>query len=296
MKWRATIAGWIAFVGAAPPGLAVQEAEQLTMGFYLPGIREANQADVRISLQLWADEVGRKYDIQARALTYDDMSALRQAVDRRSVNLVIAPGMELAEAFAPEELAEGFAGTHLGTEEGVAIVVAATAGLRRFTDLRGKRVARLSNDRLAEVFLEIQCRRQFGQACRDALQLVEEKRDIQAIHKVFFGQADAALVSISTLHAAGELNPQVRARLQTMLDWKTRSPSLGLMTRHASPAFRERIQRSALEAAKTVRGRQILEIFKTDIMETASANDLQPYWRLHHQYRELLDAKPTRKK
>jgi len=274
---------------------ASRAADILNMGFYLPGIRDANLADVKVTLQLWADEVGKAHGIDATAFTYTDMAALYRDSMGGKINLIVAPGMEIAETFTPEELAQGFVGKHYGTSEGLALIVRASDGIRQFGDLRGKKVLHLSNDRMSSVFLENQCRQQAGAACAELFQIAEEKRNSQAIHKVFFGQADAALVSISALHAANELNPQIRQRLHLLREWKTSALSYGMMPARTDMGLRDRVLKSAMKATTTVRGKQILELFKTDYMERVDGEVLQPFWQLYREHQELSGRKARKK-
>ncbi len=274
---------------------ASRAADILNMGFYLPGIRDANLADVHITLQLWADEVGKAHGINATAYTYSDMAALYRDSMVGKINLIVAPGMEIAETFAPEELAPGFVGKHHSSSEGLVLIVRASDGIRQFGDLRGKKVLHLSNDRLSSVFLENQCRQQASAACADLFQVGEEKRNSQTIHKVFFGQADAALVSISALHAANELNPQIRQRLHILLEWKTSSLGYGLMSARTDMALRDRVVKSAMQATNTVRGKQLLELFKTDFMDRVDVQELKPYWQLHRERQEWANHKARKK-
>ena len=274
---------------------ASRAADILNMGFYLPGIRDANLADVHITLQLWADEVGKAHGIAATAYTYTDMAALYRDSMGGKINLIVAPGMEIAETFTPEELAPGFVGKHHGTGEGLALIVRASDGIRQFGDLRGKKVLHLSNDRLSSVFLENQCRQHTGVACTDLFQVNEEKRNSQTIHKVFFGQADAALVSISALHAANELNPQIRQSLRILEEWKVSSLSYGLMSARTDKALRDRIVKSAMQATTTVRGKQLLELFKTDFMDRVDVQELKPYWDLYREHQAWSNRKARKK-
>jgi hypothetical protein len=284
------------WLGMALPVRALAAGEPLNMGFYLPAIREANLADVRASLQFWAEEVGHPYALTARVELYDDMSALRGDMLRGKINLVVAPGMEIAEAFGYDDIANGFVGVRGTDPEGLALVIAVDSGVERFADLRSRRVLHLGNDRLAQVFLGVQCMRDFRAPCQDVLRLGEEKRDVLAIHKVFFGQADAALVSRAALHAAGELNPQVRQRLRVIAEWRVRSLTFGLMNTRSSEDYRARVQHSALEVVRGPRGRQILELFRTDHMESADRSDLRPYWQLLKEYKDLTRTISARKK
>jgi hypothetical protein len=148
-------------------GTSARGADALNMGFYLPGIRDANLTDVKVTLKLWAEEVGKIYDIDATASTYDDMASLRRDMLSGAINMVVAPGMEIAETFDADELAEGFNGRHRGTGEGLALIVRAAGDIREFSHLRGRNVLRLANDRLSSVFLESRCRELARQACAD---------------------------------------------------------------------------------------------------------------------------------
>jgi len=278
------------------PASAAPEAVPLNMGFYLPAIRDANMTDLKVSLGVWAEEVAKPYNIKIRTISYEDMDSMRRALDRAEVNFINAPGMELAELFRPDELRQGYARRHHGMDEGLVLVVAKNSAIQRFSDLRGKRVIRLSDDRLSNYFLETQCLKTAGQDCREFLALSEEKRDIQSVYSVFFGRADAALVQISTLRIAEDLNPQVAQRLRVILDWKASALIFGMMTRNTEESHRTLILNSVREALKTPRGRQLLELFKTDYLEPVEADALKPYWALLREYNVLHKASLARKK
>lgn len=269
--------------------------ELFRLGFYLPGIRDANPTDVRVSLQIWAEELGSTYKLRTRTVMYDSLKELLRDAREGRVEVVVAPGMELAETFHPDDLSDGFTGLRRNTSEGLILVTSRQSRIQRFTDLRGKRLARLSNDRLSDVYLAVLCAKEANTDCPSLMHLSEEKRDVQSIHKVFFGQADAALVRISTLQAAQELNPQIGARVHVLQEWKTTALSFGMMMPHTSPATRERIIRSGLDSSRTPRGQQILELFKTDYMERVEKRALEPYWQLYREYQGLPRSPAARK-
>jgi len=267
----------------------------LKLGLYLPAIRDANLADLKVSLGIWVTEIGKPFGLTVTTTTYADIAAMRQALDRAEMNFFSGPGMELAEIFTPEEIRSGYARRNKGVEEGIVLLVSNASGIKSFADLRNKRLSRLGNDRLSDTFLEVQCIKAAGMACRDFLQMKEEKRDIQSVYNVFFGRADAALVSLATLRTANELNPQVGQRLHMLLDWKAKALMFGMMTRHTQDSYRNLILNSVTEAMKTPRGRQILELFKTDYLEPVDAEALQPYWALLREYNDLRKARPAKK-
>jgi hypothetical protein len=272
------------------------QPEPLRMGFYLPAIRDANLADVKVSLGIWIEEIGKPYNVQITASTYDDMQSMRQALDRAELNFITAPGMELVEILKPDEVRQGYARRHAGIDEGLALIVANASPIRKFADLRGKRVSRLDKDHLYNYFLEVQCLKVAGADCRDFLNLKEERRDIQSVHDVFFGRTDAALVSLSTLRTAIELNPQVGNRVRVILDWKVKGLIFGMMTRHTQDRYRYLIVNSVQEAMKTPRAKQVLELFKTDYIELVDADALEPYRHLLKEYQDLTRIRAGRRK
>ncbi len=264
------------------------DLEPLNLGFYLPGIRDVPQADVRVTMQVWAEEVARGYNLKARAVMYEDMGALRRDANLGRIEMIIAPSMEMAETFAPEELAQGFAGLRRNAPEGLVLIAAQASGIRTLADMRGKRVARLVNDRISEVYLETLCVRETGVHCADLFSVVEEKRDIQSVHRVFFGKVDAALVRISTLHTASEMNPQVGARVRILKEWQTVALNAAFLSARASPAYRDRVAQAFMSATKQPRGRQLMELFRTDYMDRFDKQDLQPFWQLYREYQEQM--------
>lgn len=267
--------------------LATQQEVPVNMGFYLPAIRDANMADLKVSLGVWTEEIAKPYNIRIHTSSYVDLDSIRQALQRDELNFINAPGMELAELFRPEELRNGYARRRLGIDEGLVLVVAKNSAIHNFADLRGRKVSHLSDDRLSSYFLETQCLKTSGKDCSDFFRLREEKRDIQSVYSVFFGRTDAALVQFSTLRIAEDLNPQVASRLRKILDWKASALIFGMMTRQTNASHRKLILDSVREVMKTPRGRQLLELFKTDYLEPVDADALKPYWSLLDEYSQL---------
>lgn len=291
-----TIAGLLFFALCSQPSWAQTQLAPITMGFYLPSIRDANMSDIRVSLQAWSEELAKPVGLEIVTSTYSDMKVLRAVLSRSELDVVNASGMELAELFSPDELQGGYTSRTRSIEQGLALVVSKSSGFRQVADLRGKRVARLSNDRLAEVFLETQCLKFAAVDCRSFMTLHEEKRDIQSVYSVFFGRADAALVALATLRTAADLNPQIAERLVVILDWKTKGMNFAMLTRRADPDIRNIVLNSAKEVMKTSRGRQLLEMFRVDEIEAADPGDLKPYWDLLKEYNDLRAPRTAKKK
>lgn len=290
--WLLALTCQFAAVAARAADLPVMK-----MGFYMPTIRDANLADVKLGLQVWADELGKAYGYRVATSTYNDVDEVRAAVNRERLHMVNAAGMELAEIFQAHDIQGGFAKRTRGADEGIVLVVAQASPIRNFADLRGKRLLRLGQDRLSEVYLETQCLKAARVACHEFLTLADEKRELQLAHAVFFGKADAALLTLSALQTAGELNPQVLGKLRAIQEWKTSAMVFGMLTSHADPKLKSTVMaQSDIGSSTEPRMRQMLNLFKTDYVVAVGPDALEPYWALLKEYRALENlAKGKRK-
>jgi ABC-type phosphate/phosphonate transport system substrate-binding protein len=165
-------------------------------------------------------------------------------------------------------------------DDDLLLVVRRDAGIRSMKDMAGKRFAMLDGDELSKVYLETLLLGALGPTGPDQLGVITlEPRSSKLTHRLFFGQADVALVYRSGYEAALELNPQIGQRLQVLdaYTFKTRSPFIGLFGAHVDDAFREVLIQIILTVGDTPRGRQMLQLYQGNVMARASVSEIAPY-------------------
>jgi ABC-type phosphate/phosphonate transport system substrate-binding protein len=289
---RWLLPGVLCLLMLAPPAWA-RPATEIAIGFYLPVIREISRKDVEVSLRFWTDELAETLGVGYRPIEFfDDLDKLRQAMRAGRINFMVATAMEVAQWFDPAELADGFSG-YKALPDHLMLVVRRDAGIRGPADLAGKRVAMLNGDELSQVYLETLLLKAWGKADVARLAPIEtEERSSKLLHRLFFGQADAALVLRNAYETAVALNPQVGQRLQVLDEYtlKIRSPHIALFSAQVSPADREEYTRGVLKLNATARGRQVLQIYQADGMVRSTLSDLAPFQKLWADYRALKGA------
>jgi hypothetical protein len=206
--------------------------------------------------------------------------------------------MGVVQYFSMDELQDGFSGLK-DVPDHLFLVVKRASGIRSPADLASKRVAILEGDELSEVYLDTLMMKALGKAAvTGAPSVTHEKRSSTLVHRVFFNQADAALVRRNTYEAALAMNPQIGQQLQVLeaYSFKGRSPHIGLFSARVAPQDAQAITRSAMTMGSTARGRQVLDIYNADSMVLTKVTDLEPFVDLLTQYRTLKDALGTGKK
>jgi hypothetical protein len=263
--------------------------ESARLGLYMDIARDLNRADARAVLELWAEELTRKFQVPSRVSFYGDMTTLRADFDAGRINMVIADAMSFVRHFKREELAEGFT-TKL--QQDASLLLLARDGSAA---LAGKRVALIEHDDISAAYMEVLCLRQSGQACLDLpVSLVPVSNNHQATARLLFGQADLALVNRHGYLLATELNPQLGRVGRVVNELSFDTQYFGFFSARVEPAFRTHALRSIPNTHKEVRGRQLLDVFRVDRLALADAGVLQPFYALERELRERQARVPRR--
>ena len=117
--------------------------------------------------------------------------------------------------------------------------------------------------------------------------LVNTNKHSTALLKLFFNQANAAIVSKKTFDFANELNPQIGKQLKIVYTSKVSSELFGYFRKGFDDTLRKIVTDLALKIVNSSRGEQLLLIFKTDSIVRVKVDDLKPTEELYHKYLEL---------
>ena len=272
-------------------GPARAELPPVAIGFYLPVVRDLPRKDVEVSLRFWVEELARSIGVSYQPVQmYDDLPSLKRDMASGKLNFLVTTAMGAVQHFAPEELADGFSG-YKADPDHLLLVVRREAAIRTPGDLAGKRVALMEGDELADLYLETLLLKAWGKPDWKRLgPITREQRSGKLAHRLFFGQADAALIYRNGYEAALALNPQLGQRLQVLDDYsfKMRSPHIGLFSAQVRPEHRETITQATLRLNETARGRQVLQIYQADNLVRTPLRDLTPFRELLETHRKLL--------
>jgi hypothetical protein len=271
--------------GALQPAWAAPTAEAARLGMYMKIARDLNRSDVRAALEVWTEELMRKFHVPSEVRFYSDIAVLRHDFDTGEVNLVIADAMTFVRHFKPEELASGFT-AKLPSSASLLLLGRPNGG--GLAQLAGKRIARLEDDEVSSTYLETLCLKRIGKVCAEVpVTMVPVPNNHQAVSRLLFNQVDFALVNQHGYETAIELNPQLRKAGELVEKLSFETQFFGFFNSKVSPEF----QRFALRTIDTMhlepRGRQMLDVFKTDRVTKAEPIVLKPFYQLEREYREL---------
>jgi ABC-type phosphate/phosphonate transport system substrate-binding protein len=108
---------------------------------------------------------------------------------------------------------------------------------------------------------------------------------------VFFGQADACLVTDTSFKTMAELNPQVGQKLKIIVASVELHEIVNFMQKGLDEAIKEKIVQASIRLKETERGKQMLILFNTDGVERSSDEQLETTRQLVAEYEKLKRKK-----
>lgn len=291
----------ILFCGWPPLGRAETQVKsmseaRLVMGFYAHSITEmASLKDIEVSLNFWAKEFmteeARKFGInitESRAVLFDSISDMHDAMQRGEVDMVIAPPILLALNFKKDELAQGFAGMLSGSRPDTLLFVGrADKHLLRLQDLKGKRLALPETDEFAAMYLDSLFLEEFRRPVNQLAQSIEtQSKASRIVLDIYFNQVDAGIVYLNAYEVMAELNPDIGKQLTVIEQYPIKSRNFAFFV--SGYPYAKQLSGLATGVFRTnARAKQILEVFKTPELAEVAVSDLDAYVEFYQHYQSL---------
>ena len=265
---------------AAPGTAAAGPRTEIRFAFSKSMFADVNETDARAAMKVYVQSIGDQNGVfvTREPTLLDGPEAVVLELERGNADVF---ALTTEEFLAYEHL--GLEGPFLlsdirgrVTEECV-LLARADEAILSLADLKGRRLI-LSRDlrnNLAALWFDVRCREHgLGPASRLLAEITSAEKPTQAVLPVFFGQADAALVTANSWEIMGEMNPQLRRTLRVVESSPPLIPALTCFRRNTSEAMKQQII-GAVELSSTKPAyRQLMALFKSDAVGIQPASIL----------------------
>ena len=262
--------------------------------FYDVDVNDARAA-TRVWLELFVRHVGEESTVQTSVL--DGPEAIARAVERTEVDLVILSSVEYFQLRGRVPLVPLVTGSREGNisfEYG--LLVRRGRGLQELADLEDRRlIIEIGGwGSIPWMWLDAALlRADLRSGAAFFAEVQEAKKVSQAVLPVFFGRADACVVSMESFATMVELNPQLGEALQVL----RRSPPFcrGLVCAREdfNQIYGNLLEESLASLHDQPEGQQVLTLFHTDRLVPFAPAQLEGIEALMVEYEELR-AQETR--
>lgn len=261
-------------------------------GFYTRAFPDFSYEDIEISVKMLAEEIGKQAGINTTITVFNDINLMRKAFELGEINFVVASTLNLANDFDNKLFTDGFKLVPNDPTENLLIITRKNEGLDEFKAIRGKRLALVEYDPVADLYIDYLALSTFKKNYHASFKSISrEKKAHQIILKLFFGQADVICVYQNAYKIASELNPQLLSKLQIVAQLRGIPQGAGFFHKNVPAEFREHVISKVMQLETYARGRQFLQLFKADKTIRASLADLTATKQLYIDHQKITKNK-----
>jgi len=259
-------------------------AKHLEVGYSNEAMQQFSVKDVTIATNVWLQQLVRDSNHTATFSFYSDKSLAKAAKDGKA-DYLSAYGLAYVKYFDLSKLHDAFSGGSLDRrDENLILVLAQGVTKKQFLKLQHPKVAILMGNELAKLYTNYIFLKDKNYT---KVKFDEQRTNYRALLNLFFHKVDAAVVIKKTFSFASELNPQVAKSLYIAKETNLCDGNFGFFTARVDSAFAKEIKGLSLALNHTKKGRQILDIFRTQAVIETKVSQLKPIEDLYHDYLKL---------
>lgn len=258
-----------------------------------------NPNDARAAFAVWADHIVGTSGLRLK-LGNDVVFTRDRLVKSLQAGELDLIGVGLSEFWDFQAYLDGsqFISDPRGGDE-LVLLVRTDGGIEKLDDLRQRTVQiwQGAGTDLAEPWLYVTMRKAGLPGHSDYLGRVARNPKLsQAVFPVFFGQADACVVTRRGLATMVELNPQVGKRLKVLASSPRLHAGIFVCRRNYPPALRKEVFRRAVSVQKNAGTQQVLTLFQATGYAEFPGTELKPSLAILDEYHRLraLDTAQSR--
>jgi ABC-type phosphate/phosphonate transport system substrate-binding protein len=275
-------------IGAPPPRLGI--SEKVVYG--------VNLSDARAAMLVWTREIMKTIDMNVVVAqeVVKPSDQLLAAIRGGTVDLFCLTAQEYRQVAAYVDTSRIIADDFGGDE--LLLVVREGSGIVNLAGLRGRSVILQESPStgLAEPWLTVSLWREGLESPAQSLSRMTRNTKLsQVVLPVFFGQADACVVTRRGLNTMFELNPQLSRKLKVLLASPRMVSAFFAWRKDYPTSLKKPLFDRLVELKSSPATRQILTLFQSSGFTARDADCLRPANSLLEAYERRRETQPGRK-
>ncbi|HNV69962.1 MAG TPA: PhnD/SsuA/transferrin family substrate-binding protein [Candidatus Ozemobacteraceae bacterium] len=281
---------------AQPVVVSAQDPKlrQLNVGYSSVMISNVDLKDAQIALKVWSDmlERDKKGKWEQQATIYPTTRELIEAYRAGKADIIAFTVLEYLLFKDQVEMTPELVGEISGSPcQQNLLLVNSKSGITSLEQLKGKTliIENQGTGNIPILWLDIILKKSGLERMRKHFAIVKEvQAPSKAATPVFFQQAHACIVRESGFKTLIDLNPQYQRELTVLASSSAFLRGITCYRRDFDPADKQDLMSSAVKLHETVRGQQILTLFKVDRILPFKPEMLDTAVQLIQEYQKLF--------
>jgi hypothetical protein len=266
-------------------------AEQVLVGLDEVSLTTGiSRKDYTLGMTLLLNEFLKKENIETVVTSYDDPARLMDDFKSGKINMIASNAINVIKYLPISSLNSGITGYKYNKSDNQTLLLLTRSDNMRPLDELIKGVIATDGDKVADLYFRTLMLQNKAAESPNYLVL---KNNQQSILKLYFKQADIALVDRGSFLVASELNPSLNRELKIVKNIPLTLGTVCYTRKDMSPELHATVIAMAKKINITPRGKQLMQMFHAEKMDESSVNELDSVSALMHQYNELIQHKPN---
>nr|WP_320015248.1 PhnD/SsuA/transferrin family substrate-binding protein [uncultured Desulfobacter sp.] len=251
------------------------------IGFSKSFFTNVNENDAKASIRAWAKAVADEYNIDAdpSAQIFMNLQDIRRALINRQIDSIALRFEEYLDISENFETAHWFLTRMSGKLYEEYVLLALVNGkIKDYWDLKNNNLILHDSVRmsLAVYWLESMFKGRYASYTdlENNVNIKKVGNISKAVLSVFFGKADACIVTNSGFSTMKELNPQIGRKLHIIEKSPPLIPAMFCFRKNFDSPQKEKILTAFRELHTTIAGQQVLTIFQAEALVEVEKKDL----------------------
>jgi ABC-type phosphate/phosphonate transport system substrate-binding protein len=246
---------------------------KLNIGYYKNSFHGMSKEGVMIANNVYMNELVNDINHTSKSKIYDDINEVVNDINTNELDYIVTSGLDFVMYFDLNKLIDGFMqGYEDGSKEVFIIIVLENSTMKNVSDLYKKKISVQKNDLITKLYVENKILEKYKKLDVN-FELYPTKQ--RALLKLFFGKVDAAIITNKSFELISELNPQIGKKVRVLEVTNIEAKNFGFFNKSLNEESRTLINKQVKSLHETTRGKQILNIFKTDSIVESKLVDLK---------------------
>jgi ABC-type phosphate/phosphonate transport system substrate-binding protein len=250
---------------------------------------DVDARDAMAALKIYTEEIGRQLGYSTGTYIYDNLETVIREVRNGGFDIIVLSALDFILIRNKIDLELAVGGLRGGKKSFKYLLLThQNRGYAKIGDLKNKKLTMPKDDNMALLFLNTALLRQKYGEMKSFFSSIEEKnKTSQAVLAVFFGQADACIVTDVVLNTMVEMNPQLGRDLKVITSSQELTTSISVFRKTLNDDMKEKTLGVGRSLKESQRGKQVLLLFKIEDLVPLKDSDLASITDLTHEYERL---------
>lgn len=273
---------------------AEREKIRCNVGYSIKSIADVDTRDAEAALRVWAREMADPFGFEVEATLYESVDKLITDFLDKKLDFIMINSVEYLRTPTLNKAKPEMTRVRSNkTTVKYVLLTQAQGNSKGLTGLKNKNLSIAKVNHLGLTFVSVQLMQAGLPDAERFFSTIQYKtKESQAILAVFFGQAEACLVSDTAFNTMKELNPQVGQKLRILAESPELIETVGFFRKDYPLSHKERLIKGMKGGIKShERGKQIMLLFNVDYLDVIKEGEFDSARKLLADYDRLKKRK-----